>query len=796
VALRLRLARIAILLLVLFLRLATAGAIAQNSAAIHPASPQSDVTLFLDVIVNGHSIGKVGEFTLRGGKLMAKPAELHELGFRVPVAIVPLAGGLIDLSALPGITFLFDQKAQQLHVTASDAALVSQVLGAEGSQGILNRSQIESGTGLTVNYDALATFISGGAGGTGSVEMRIFSPWGILSSQWLTYAGNSSASSGGANAIRLDTAYTFADVNSLRRYSLGDFITDGLAWTRPVHMEGVQIRSDFSMRPDLVTFPRPTLTGSAAVPTTVQVLADGNLVFSSQVEPGPFAIPQLPVISGGGTISMTMTNALGQQVQVKQPFYSSSAMLAPGLQTFATQFGLVRRSWGVVSNDYGKPAGSAIYRRGLTSALTVEGAAEGAPGVTMAGAGIEAQNQHLGTMNLSIAASNGGGHLGGQYNLGVQRIGRLFSLGGAALLADRYYRDIAAVNATGVLRKQLSLFTSFSFRRYGSVGLAYAGVDQDAPPVATVPNTALPEHSRVFTTNYSRQFRHFSFYAEDYRQIGQGSSGSNGFETGITITFRRRSSADLSGTSEGAIQFQAEQSAAIIGDWGYQAFASLDGTDHEFVEGIYKSPVGLFTAGIDRNAGATTVRLESQGALSWVDGKIFPSNTIYDSFAIVDSNPVQHVRVLQENRDIGDTGASGRLLVPDMRAFEVNHLALDPSNLPEDVTLRDSTREIRPQDRSGVVVHFPMRFSHGALLKLVDADGAPIPLGSTAKLLATGVTVPVGYDGDAYVEDLSKRNELRVERKDGRRCTVIFDYHPEPGMIPSIGPLRCQEAKP
>ena len=29
-----------------------------------------------------------------------------------------------------------------------------------------------------------------------------------------------------------------------------------------------------------------------------------------------------------------------------------------------------------------------------------------------------------------------------------------------------------------------------------------------------------------------------------------------------------------------------------------------------------------------------------------------------------------------------------------------------------------------------------------------------MPLGSAATLRATGVTVPVGYDGDAYVEDL------------------------------------------
>jgi outer membrane usher protein len=53
----------------------------------------------------------------------------------------------------------------------------------------------------------------------------------------------------------------------------------------------------------------------------------------------------------------------------------------------------------------------------------------------------------------------------------------------------------------------------------------------------------------------------------------------------------------------------------------------------------------------------------------------------------------------------------------------------------------------------------------------------------------------VGYDGEAYVEDLSPHNDLSVERTDGRRCTVVFDYRPVPGDIPSIGPLRCIETK-
>ena len=154
---------------------------------------------------------------------------------------------------------------------------------------------------------------------------------------------------------------------------------------------------------------------------------------------------------------------------------------------------------------------------------------------------------------------------------------------------------------------------------------------------------------------------------------------------------------------------------------------------------------------------------------------------------------MKRVRVLQENRQVGRTDSSGRLLVPDLRSFTLNHLAIQPEDIPADTTIDIATREIRPMDLSGVVVRFPVKVSHGALLKLVDEAGQPIPVGSTGKLRTTGVVVPIGYDGNAYVQDLDPTNTLDVELPDARRCSVIFNYKPESGDIPLIGPLTCRE---
>ncbi len=772
--------------------LATPEANSEGAGAATGAN--ADQRLLLEVDVNGHSIGKIGEFTMRRGKLMARPDELRDLGFRVPESLASGPRDLIPLSDLPEFIFTLDQQKQELHVTVSESRLLPTLLQPIGGGRNEDRRVIESGTGVTLNYDVVNTVAGGQAGASGWLDLRSFSPWGVASSGWLANAGANSSGSGTKTAIRLDSSFTFADVNTLRRYSLGDFITGGLAWTRPVRLEGAQIRSDFSMRPDLVTFPLPSVTGSTAVPSTVDVLADGNLVASSQIAAGPFETPQFPVMSGAGTISMTMTNALGQQVTVTQPFYASSALLVPGLQTFAVQAGLVRLKWGSISNDYGKVAGTAIYRRGLTSKFTIEGNIEGTPSAVMAGAGGVAQVGNLGVLNFAAAASTGSGRLGAQFSVGAQRIGRVFSLGGSAIVGNRNYRDVASMNGGGIPRKQLSAFTSLSLRRFGAAGVAYAAVDQDAAPTQVQVSAVAAEHSHVVSANYSLQIHHVSIYASEFKSFATA-GGNSALQIGVTIPFGRRGSVSVSATSDGNGQFQAQKSASQIGDWGYDAYVSAGNSNHSFGQVQHKSRMGLFTAGVDSSDGQTTLRLESQGALSLVDRGLFPSNAIYDSFAIVDTGPMKHVRVQQENRDVGRTNSSGRLLVPDMRSFDLNHITIEATDIPPDVTIVDASRVMRPQDRSGVVVKFPVRISHGAMLRLVYEAGVPLSVGSAATLRATSVTVPVGYDGDAYVQDLSPHNELTVERSDGWRCSVAFSYQPVPDEIPRIGPLTCREEK-
>jgi outer membrane usher protein len=413
----------------------------------------------------------------------------------------------------------------------------------------------------------------------------------------------------------------------------------------------------------------------------------------------------------------------------------------------------------------------------------------------LAGAGGLAQIGNLGVINFAAAISGSKGRTGAQFSVGAQRIGRVFSIGGAATVAGQDYRDLASMNGDGIQRKQLSAFLSLYSKRFGSMGAAYGGMDQDPSPNPLKMSVASIQHSKVGSGSYSLQFRHFSVFASGFKDFA-AASGGGGLQAGLIIPLGRRSSMNISATSDGNTQVQAQMSAAMVGEWGYDAYVSAGNVNHQFGQAQYKSSYGLLTAGVDQNAGVATMRLETQGAVSLVDHGVFPSNEIYDSFAVVDTSPMPRVHVYQENRDVGVTGSRGRLLVPDMRSFDLNHISIEPSDIPPDVKLGYAARTMRPQDRSGVIVKFPIKVSNSALLRIVGEDGKPIPLGSTAALRASGTVAPVGYDGNAYLEGLGSHNEVTIERENGSLCTLSFEYDPRPGEIPTIGPLTCKEKTP
>jgi outer membrane usher protein len=130
--------------------------------------------------------------------------------------------------------------------------------------------------------------------------------------------------------MRYDTTFRFTDEQRLLTYEAGDLVTGALPWSTSVRIGGVQLSRDFGARPDLVTYPLPAFAGEAAVPTSLDLFINGYKSSTTELQPGPYTLTNVPFINGAGEAVVVTTDALGRQVSTTLPFYVTSSLLPEG----------------------------------------------------------------------------------------------------------------------------------------------------------------------------------------------------------------------------------------------------------------------------------------------------------------------------------------------------------------------------------------------------------------------------------------------------------------------------------
>jgi outer membrane usher protein len=746
-----------------------------------------DQILALEVTLNGRATQLIAEFMLRDGELYATRDELTSIGVKLPLGsdelLLPLNRFTHDIK--------LDQTTQKITINVPVEYLeTTQLTATTFTSSSLPLS--DSGRGLVINYDVLASRTDNLQVLSGLVDSRFYSNAGVLSWSALLYAGNSPVPS-----VRLDTSFTHADPDTLRRYTIGDLISSGLPWSRPVRLGGAQISTDFNLRPDLVLYPSPNIRGEATVPSNVDLFVNGVRQFSQSVAPGPFEIRQAPIASGAGQIAIAVTDALGRQSFQNVSFYTSGRLLKEGLSSFSVESGLVRKDYGLRSNAYSDAALSSSFRYGYTPALTLEAHGEAMRGLGQAGVGVVANVNNWGVLTTSIAGSSADGH-GAQLSAGMERSAGNFSFSISKTRATGGYRDIGAAEGSPVPRSQTTASAGVSLASYGALNLAYTAVDTSA--ITGFTSDRNPGNDiRVLSLSYFKSlYQRATLFVSAFRQLN---AANTSVTVGLVIPFGSRDVIGINGSAGGGnhqVSLQASRPTVSPGDVGWQIQDNEGGFVQRSVEIAYKSIHGRPTAAFSQNGSQTGERIGMRGAVAVADDAVFFTNWIDDSFAVVSAGGMKNIGIFSENRFAGKTDDGGRLLVPDLRSYDVNRIGIDVLDLPLDGDVDTPERMIKPRDRSGVLVRFNTKASASAKVVLTDTAGNVLPVGSNVTIVETGLRAPVGYDGETYLTQLGPINTLQVvlpataAGTAGKTCRASFKFTAQPNTIPDIGPLACQ----
>jgi outer membrane usher protein len=174
-----------------------------------------------------------------------------------------------------------------------------------------------------------------------------------------------------------------------------------------------------------------------------------------------------------------------------------------------------------------------------------------------------------------------------------------------------------------------------------------------------------------------------------------------------------------------------------------------------------------------------------------MDGKLFASRRVDDSFALVEVPGYSDIGVGFQGSMLARTDKDGMALVPRLLPYQANRIRLDPSELPISAELDTIEKIVVPAARSGVSIRFPVRTGRGALVRIVMAGGEPAPAGARIELAGDDKEFFVARRGEAFVTGLQAKNSLRMRWRDSS-CGLSFELPPG-GIdeIARVGPLVC-----
>ncbi len=633
-----------------------------------------------------------------------------------------------------------------------------------------------------LNYDLYGESTSAYTALGGVAEAGVFGRYGVGTNTLL-----SRDDVDGRALVRLDTTWTLDFPERLATLRVGDAISASGAWGRSVRLGGIQFGTNFATQPTLVTTPMLAAQGTAVVPSTVDVFVNGSKVTSQEVPPGPFTIDHVPAISGAGQMQVVVTDALGRQQVLAQPYYTGPSLLRAGLNEYSFELGSLREGYGYTSGDYGDLMGAATWRRGFSDRFTAEGHLEFQAGGAAA-LGLDGALQVGDVAIVSATAAVGGqDQMGWLAGVGIEHDGGRLSVFARSQFASEDFEQFGTADFEQRPRQRGFAGVGLDLSRFGSLQFAY-GLQTywTGPRQETV---GLSHSLTLGTLGYLNLIVSQSVGSEQATDVFVNWTMPIGERRAAAVSLRHSSEATQD--EEFVAVASMQQSLPPGSGIGYQA--TIASNDEAQLGYAYQGRAG--TAGVQyaRRNGTDGWRGDVSGGLAITGVGVLPARRLDRSFAVVKVADFPDLTVYVENQPVGRTDSEGRVLLDGLRPYERNEVSIDPRELPMDATLVVPTMEITPAYRSGALAEFPVARARAVTLRLVQDDGSPVPAG--ASVTTRDGVAPVGFDGLTYIEDAAGVQHA-VANWAGKRCEFDFQRPDSTDPVPDLGTIACRNVAP
>jgi outer membrane usher protein len=240
---------------------------------------------------------------------------------------------------------------------------------------------------------------------------------------------------------------------------------------------------------------------------------------------------------------------------------------------------------------------------------------------------------------------------------------------------------------------------------------------------------------------------------------------------------------------------QVQQNLPAGTGLGYRVRARAGRLGGFYGDLAYQNVIGRYEVEAAQLQGATVGRASVSGGVAFLDRHAFASREIDSSFAVAQVGGEANVRIYRDNQLVAQTDEDGYAILPGLRAYQHNLIRIEQADLPLDIEVGAMQVAAVPHYRSGVLLKFPVERAYGAVIKVIQEDGTPLPAGAMVTMAGHDEAMPVGMQGEVYVTRLGKQNHLRATWKD-RACEFDAPFAPSDDPLPHLGPFTCKATRP
>lgn len=697
------------------------------------------------------------------------------------------------LDSYRGVSYRFDTTQQLLDI--SFPAENFETLNLQASKRI-SAVSMASDPGLFLNHDLQVTGSNGQIQVSGVEEFGFFSKLGVLTSQ---FAARDLVSH--LAATRLSTQFFRDFPQKMTTLNVGDSYSASFAsWAQTVQYAGISWASKFSTQPAFLPFALPSIGGSAARPSTVDLYVDSLQMLHQPVDQGPFTISDIPVVSALGNIQMVVTDLLGRQQVVSLPYISTRQLLRRGVSEYAYESGVQRHNFGTSSNSYGTWFASGTYRHGLSNTFTLGLRGEALLDSQTFGVGFDDGLLRIGVISGGFAVSHDKeGHVAGLAYAEVQHSARSVNFALYAQAAQENFRQLGLLPTQRPTQFLGQAQIGYMFGKWISVSAG--AMHQEKPGNAVFDVHGNPVHRfNTVTPSVTIRLPHGAMLMMSGNYTPEFKQRASGVMSLIIPLAKQRMVTASTGYQTGGTNPSVEYSQGLPPGtgWGYRLRTSSNNnleTPRVDAGVTYQNGLGTYQLeAAQQKSSPTTWSFNYTGGAVLLHKDALLSRSLTDGFAVVDTNGAPGVKVLANNNYVAKTDRRGLAIVPSLPAYNRNSISLDETSVPLDLNVDLSERIVVPMARSGLLVKFKAEQVRGALLVLVTEDGKEVPLGAEVTVNGGKDVYEVALHGEAYIPEIQFPANIRVHWDDAScQATVAPPKSTEP--LPRIAPIPCRRVR-